>query len=264
MIGGLSFEKWEATGNDFVLLRSAPPADSEASALAIQLCHRQFGVGADGLVYLSDLKDDAECRHRMTLFNSDGSRAAMCGNVLRCLALRLVEEGAVAAEQWFSVSTDSGPRRVRARADGQAQVDMGIPTVQPAALVQRLGVCGWLVNMGNPHLVLMAPDGAPPDWQALGAALQADYPGGINVEWATPNASELTVQVWERGAGATLACGTGACAAAAVAIGEGLAAAPVSTRLPGGVLAISWAVGGSILKTGPARRVFRGSWEEQP
>jgi diaminopimelate epimerase len=258
----LPFSKWEGLGNDFVFVDGEPPAD--ASRWAVQICDRHRGVGADGLAFVS-------AEPRMVLFNSDGSRAAMCGNAVRCIAAGWHRTGKLAAREWTALQTDSGPRRLRVLHQDWVEVDMGRPEPMPglAALqpVEQVGLPGHFLSMGNPHLVFLCPGGLPSqaDFARWGEALQTapGIPdGGINVEFAARKGERLELLVWERGAGPTLACGTGACAAAVAAVEVGWMSGTIPVHLPGGVLHISWdpAAPGGVLMGGPAREVFRGEW----
>lgn len=255
----LPFTKWEGLGNDFLFVEGEPPP--EASDWAVSICDRHRGVGADGLVFVS-------AEPRMVLFNNDGSRAAMCGNAVRCIGAHWFEQGRLPARTWATLQTDSGPRRLRVLHSGWVEVDMGppqpldgYPEMEPIA---EVGLPGYRISMGNPHLVFLCPDGlpGPEQFAEWGRALQR-HPGGINVEFAARKDDHLEVKVWERGAGPTLACGTGACAVAVVALRVGWCApGPVKIALPGGMLHINWtaATGGSVLMAGPARAVFSGQW----
>lgn len=254
----LPFTKWEGLGNDFLFVTGEPPP--EASGWAVAMCDRHRGIGADGLVFVSS--GDAP---RMVLFNNDGSRAAMCGNAVRCIGADWFAQGRLEARTWATLETDSGPKRLRVLHAGWVEVDMGAPAVldgypemEPFALV---GLPGYRLSMGNPHLVFLCPDGLPSDEQfkEWGQQLQS-HPGGINVEWAARQGDRLEVKVWERGAGPTLACGTGACAVAVIAMRVGWAHSPVQVALPGGSLHITWTPGQGVLMAGPARPVFSGQW----
>ena len=254
----MTFEKWEGLGNDFVFVAGDPPPEAEARAL--QWCDRRTGIGADGLVYLND-------EPRMVIFNSDGSRASTCGNALRCVGAWRQQRGLLAPDQWEEVATDSGTRRVKAVRPGWVVVDMGAPARVEGSddllPIPEVGLPGHFVSMGNPHLVVLCPEGLPSqaDFEAWGSRLTHSIPGGINVEFVArrpgqPNA--LEVLVWERGAGPTQACGSGACAALVVAARVGWVSGASRVGLPGGELEIDWNGQDGVLMTGPARNVFRG------
>ena len=255
----LRFEKWGGLGNDFLVvdLDEASP-DPE---LARRLCDRRLGVGADGLLYVD------RSAPRMILLNADGSRPEMCGNGLRCLVGFL---GPSAARPSLAVQTDAGLRTCSPRWAGPdevaVRVDMGQARFDPPLRLELGGRIRELacVDMGNPHAITLdAADQVDFDAWAGQAATHPDQ--GTNVELAQLQhdalGSFLDVLVWERGVGRTLACGTGACASAALACLRGLLPydRELRVRLPGGELAIEVrATDHRVLMTGPARRVFRG------
>lgn len=272
------FSKYEGLGNDFLVVEQAQFAPLNAE-LARRLCDRHFGVGADGVL----LTGAPEGRPFMRVINADGSRPEMCGNGLRCVALYLCERGLV-RERTFEVDTDAGVHRVRvldpsgSEQAGRRQLEVQMrPASLEAGEVLR-DVCGPFLNqrfeldgeqlevsavsMGNPHLVLFADVLARA--AELGPRLERDprFRAGVNVGFARLRDREnLELTVWERGVGFTLACGTGACAAAVAAVETGRVArhVPLSVHLPGGALSIC--VGeraAPIAMTGPARRVFEG------
>lgn len=255
----VNFSKWEGLGNDFIFVAGAPPA--QAQELAVRLCNRRTGIGADGLVYIND-------EPRMVIINSDGSPASTCGNALRCLGAWRHQRGLLPLNQWQEVATDSGPRRLRMVRTDRVEVDMGPPgKVEGTAdllPIPEVGLPGHFVSMGNPHLVVLCPEKLPEraDFERWGSKLTHSIPGGVNVEFvarrpASPN--QLEVLVWERGAGPTQACGTGACAALVVAIRVGWVQGASRVGLPGGELEIDWNCKDGVLMTGPARKVFEGT-----
>jgi diaminopimelate epimerase len=260
----LHFWKYQGLGNDFVVVEAAelPSADR-----ARRLCDRRRGVGADGVLSILPARDGGAAY--MHVFNSDGSVAAMCGNGIRCVARHLAETRALAGA--VDIETDAGMRRCRilrgasGRVEGIA-VDMG-----PARLEGEQGfdvrgerLVAVRVSMGNPHAVFF--DRATRERaSAVGPVVEAAVPGGVNAGFAQPGErGGLDLVVWERGAGLTDACGTGACAAAVAAVQTGRARAgePIEVRLPGGPLVIT--VGADLVAVemrGPAELVFRGSTE---
>lgn len=253
----LSFEKWEGLGNDFILVR-AGEADI-TPALVRQLCDRRRGVGGDGVLVVG------EDPPSMIVLNADGSRPEMCGNGLRCVAGLLARQEA----RTLTVRTDAGERTARVswtgRDEAVVEVDMGRAEIGAAASHDWAGraLRFGAVDVGNPHLITFeAVEAAGRD--DLGPKLERGTPGGTNVEFATqvgPNAFDVVV--WERGVGYTQACGTGACATAALACREGKASfdSPVKVGLPGGELLITVARDLTVTMRGPARRVFHGSIE---
>jgi diaminopimelate epimerase len=220
------------------------------------LCDRRFGIGADGVIRILEGTEGSDLG--MDLRNADGSVAEMSGNGMRCLAQAAVDAGLV-EPPLFSVRTLSGVRLVEFRpgpVDGSATawVDMGSATV--GAERQVLDHPALEVDVGNPHLVLLWPDPGDADVARLGAQLQGDRPGGINVEFIGPGPDPggVTLRVWERGVGETRACGTGSVAAAAAAQTWGLVGAEVDVHNPGGTLRVSPADGGFRL-SGPVSKV---------
>jgi diaminopimelate epimerase len=267
----VAFEKWEGLGNDFVVLEAGPGAPlAEAVALptaaVVALCDRRRGVGADGVLVVETAPGR---RPRMVVFNADGSRPEMCGNGLRCVAGFLVARGAT-GEGPFVVDTDAGPRRCDVtRGDGgvfHVEVDMGVARFEEDLAVDLDGREHRFrrVDMGNPHAVTFAPydDGAV---DRVGPRVATTPVAGTNVEFCAARPDErgvIDVVVWERGVGRTLACGTGACAVAAIACEEGRATygEPVRVHLPGGelVLHVERATR-EVRMRGPARQAFVGA-----
>jgi diaminopimelate epimerase len=281
----MDFVKVHGLGNDFVLLDRLASGEDRSDAawvdLAVRLCDRHFGVGADGVLLLlpSDCADV-----RMRILNSDGSEAEMCGNGIRCLARyvrdqgrvrRVAEGGPLRVETLAGVlelSFPAGPEAVR--------VDMGAPRLagrEVPILVNAEPVLDLpvqvdgrtlhlsAVSMGNPHAVafLEADELAALPLQEIGPLVSHHelFPQRTNFEAvAVSSPHAATVRVWERGAGPTLACGTGACAVAVAGILRGVLQSPVAVTLPGGTLQIEWQPGGSVYMTGPATYAFRGTW----
>ncbi len=258
----IPFVKMEGCANDFVVVyaRDLPP--DAGPHLAAALCDRRRGVGADGvLVVGTDGLPDGVVAS-MTVWNADGSVPEMCGNGLRCVVVRLVEDGLLRGER-ARILTGAGVLDCRWHA-GEVAVEMGVPAPGTTRSVQ--GIAGTDVSMGNPHFVVFA-DAAPalPDLLAWGPGLEVDpaFPDRTNVEWATLEAPDrLRLRVWERGVGETPACGTGACAAAVAAMHTGRTdRRAIAVHLPGGRLAVDWPdATGPLTMTGPARTVFAGTW----
>lgn len=255
----LRFWKYHGLGNDFVVVEE--PALMEPGR-AVRLCDRHRGIGADGVLSVLPPRDGGTAY--MHIYNPDGSVAAMCGNGVRCVARHLAETRGLDGE--IVVETDSGPKRCtvhrgagggvdgitvdmgRARVEGRQDFEVG------AELVRSLRV-----SMGNPHAVIL--DGPEPARAgALGPVIEARVPGGLNVGFGRASGSSIDLVVWERGAGLTEACGTGACAAAVAALHEGRleGTGPVTVRLPGGALEITVGPDLSVRMKGPAERVFSG------
>ena len=275
----LRFNKYEGLGNDFVIVE-AEQADWVTPELARALCDRHFGVGGDGVLFVGE----EDGKPSMRVINADGSEPEMCGNGLRCVALYLAHEGRAPKER-FEVQTGAGPHACLVSLDGEdgeggeVAVDM-----RPASLsanevlrdsvgeridapfdVDGQGLHMTAVSMGNPHAVFFDDVGGQAE--VLGPRIEKDerFRAGANVGFAQMTGEHaLDLRVWERGVGWTLACGTGACAAAVAAVVTGRASGeqPVQVKLPGGPLQIEVTERGSALRmTGPARRVFSGSAE---
>ncbi|HZN38183.1 MAG TPA: diaminopimelate epimerase [Planctomycetota bacterium] len=256
------FTKMEGAGNDYVYLDAirTPLSLANAPLLARRWSDRHFGIGADGLIVMSR---GQQAPIRMSMWNADGSRGAMCGNGLRCLARLAFEHGHV-RERAFTVETDAGPRRVELLAEAD-EVRAWMGDVRCGAPI-RIDVGGHPVDFvpgdaGNPHAVTFVADVEAADVAGIGRMLQAHrgFPGGVNVEFVQVQGPDsLLVRTFERGSGETLACGTGAVVAAAAARQQGrVRAATVAVRLRGGTLRVV-GEGSTLAIEGPARTVFTG------
>jgi diaminopimelate epimerase len=260
----LKFEKYEGLGNDFLIVEQLVDP-----AIVAALCDRHRGVGADGVLEVGFASE----RPFMRVHNADGSIPEMCGNGIRCAALYLVRSGR--ANGAFEIDTDAGPHRVEVRGD-EVEVSMRAPSLAPRDLPlasdhewidEAIEVAGRLVratavSMGNPHAVIFEDDA---ERTIVGPALERDprFPERVNVGFASRTDEGLALRVWERGVGWTQACGTGACAAAVAAVETGRAERhhDLVVRLPGGPLTIRVGDRGERVRmTGPARRVFEGTY----
>jgi len=256
----LRFEKYEGLGNDFVIV-DAQTEDAVTPEQAAQLCDRRFGVGADGVILVLPARA-AGCDARMRVLNADGSIPEMCGNGIRCVALHVAAARRAGAGV-VRVDTDAGERACDVDPDGTVTVDMGVVRVlgDRALDVEGRGVVLALADAGNPHAVLFGSFDRS-DVEHLGPriATHPAFPRGTNVEFACVVGDGIDLVVWERGVGITMACGTGACATAAVARDKGLVdrGEPITVRLPGGPLEITLADDGRATMRGPARRVYSG------
>lgn len=259
--GTLRLSKHEGAGNDFLVLLD--PADQVrlGEAEVRRLCDRHRGVGADGVIRVGPGNGRAELS--MELHNADGRLAETSGNGLRCLAQAAVDAALVRPPR-FSVATGAGVATVdyessEVPGSAKATVDMGTVRLIGPAATDRAGRPMQRVDTGNPHLVVRCDDPAGIDLAVAGPELAADYEDGINVEFvaAGPGPDEITLRVWERGVGETRACGSGSCAAAAVARSWGLVGANVLVRNPGGTLEVALGEkdGDPVLLGGPVRRV---------
>lgn len=248
MTTGVPFVKTSGTGNEFVLVdeRVAPLADPVA--FAREVCDRERGVGADGLLLVQPSERfDA----RLRIINADGSDAEMCGNGMRCVGRYLDEhDGRDAAV----VETVAGPigTRVLSRAPYRIAIEVGEPRI--GAPHDVAGYRATPVDVGNPHVVIRVDDVRAVDLATDGPRIEHDarYPNRTNVHFVSRNGDGWRVRHWERGAGATQACGTGAVATAAVLIASGDATSPVSLQVPGGVLDVAWQPGARATLAGDA------------
>jgi diaminopimelate epimerase len=265
----IPFIKMHGLGNDFLVLdarTAAIPAMTPDAARA--LADRRTGIGFDQLVLL-----EPSDRHafRMRIFNADGSEVEACGNAARAVALL---HGAP-----VTIETGGGPITLEPL-EGGARVDMGAPRFDWEAIPLAYAMdtfampVGWedlegpmAVNVGNPHAIFFVADADGIALDRLGPLIEHDpiFPARVNVNVASlAGPDHLALRVWERGAGLTRACGTGACATAVAAIRRGLVESPVRVTLPGGDLVIAWQPGGTILMSGPATESFRGTfrWDD--
>ena len=259
----LQFAKYQGLGNDFVVV-DGPLMDA---ARARRLCDRRRGIGADGVLTILPPRTPGAVA-TMHIYNSDGSVAAMCGNGIRCVARHLAEQRSLDGD--LLVDTDSGPRRctVHRGPSGvveEVSVEMGAARIdgEEEFVVRGERHRAIRVNMGNPHAVLFEEPSRARAAE-VGPPIEAAVPGGVNVGLARPGASGIDLVVWERGAGHTDACGTGACAAAVAAVRRGDASpgAPIEVRLPGGALRITVAPDlARVTMRGPAARSFSGETE---
>jgi len=273
----LRFSKMHGIGNDFVIVdcRERPLGLS-----AQQIAHvgdRHRGVGFDQLLTIEPA-GDASCAFAYGIFNGDGSAALQCGNGLRCVAAWLRRANAL-PQGATKLQGPAGAVAVELLGDGRVRADMGVPQFEPASIpfdadreadeyrieVDGESVAFGVVSMGNPHAVIKVADISRAPLQTIGAALSVDphFPRGCNAGFAQiVDRTHIRLRVWERGAGATLACGSGACAAVAVLRRRGKLDDEVSVELPGGTLQIQWAGPGSRLwMTGPAEFAFEGEIE---
>lgn len=266
----LKFKKMHGLGNDFIIIdsRKEDLSGINLNDLAKVFCDRHFGIGADGIlvVWPSD-----KAHYRMQIINSDGSEPEMCGNGIRCFA-KYVYEADSLKEEVMSVETPAGiivPAVIveSGKVTG-AEVDMGVPSEMTniKLQIQNYGTIDiHSISMGNPHAVIFTDDLSSIDLFELGPIIEHDknFPNRTNVEFVKIlNNKEIEIKVWERGAGETLACGTGACASVAAAIILGKTERRVLAHLPGGTLDIEWqGSDGHIIMRGPAETVFEGSFE---
>lgn len=267
----IDFVKMQGLGNDFVVLDARETALPELSAAAVRrLADRHAGIGCDQLIRL---EPSANADFRMRIFNRDGGEVEACGNAARAIAVlhgrpaRVETDGGVI--EVAPLEDPSGHKAARVTLDPPRFEWSAIPLGR--AIDTRDMPLAWdglenpsAVNVGNPHLVFFVEDCDAVPLETLGPVIERDplFPAGINVNVATIEAPDaIRLRVWERGAGLTRACGTGACATAVAAARRGLCESQVTVALPGGELRIAWREDGAIDMTGEARESFRGSFE---
>jgi diaminopimelate epimerase len=256
------FSKMHGLGNDFVVIDERDASLAMDGALARAIADRRTGIGCDQIILIgrSDRADVG-----MRIFNSDGSEVEACGNATRCVPLFVGRD--------VTVETRAGLLDARRDGDG-IRVDMGVPRFEWDAIPLAYAMdtltmpVSWedlpppsAVNVGNPHVIFFVPDLAAVDTARLGPLIETDplFPQRVNANFAQVlDEGHIRLIVWERGAGLTRACGTGACATAVAAIRRRLCTGPVTVSLPGGDLVIDWRPGETISMTGPAAKVFDG------
>lgn len=289
----LQFSKYQGLGNDFLMLDGRDAPDPEfcfdlTPERVQRLCDRRFGVGGDGVILALPPREGGELR--MRIFNADGTEPEMCGNGIRCLARFLADSDGDAPGRTWQIETLAGRIVPELQPDGTIRVDMGEPFLEPAAVPTTLevGEAGipqgtieaadasfsvGAAGMGNPHVVIPVPEVEAVDLELYGAALEVHptFPAKTNVHFVEAlSPTHLVMRVWERGAGPTLACGTGACATLVVCHRLGIADRRARLDLPGGPLEIDWdAASNHLFMTGPAEAVFDGVvtpelWGEGP
>jgi diaminopimelate epimerase len=268
----ISFTKMQATGNDFVVIEAKKNHDW--AKLAKAMCERRFGVGADGIILVMTSK---KADIRMRMFNPDGSEAEACGNGTRCLVRYAIGRGLVDSKE-MTIETLGGLRKARA-AGKLIQVDMGKPLFKSEMIPVKgsrdkvidhpLKIAdGHLsltcLSMGNPHAVAFIDEPVEKFHLAvIGPKVERNpfFPKRVNFEIVNViNNNTIRARVWERGAGETLSCGTGACAIAVAAQLHKYCDKEVNVTLPGGTLIIDWDGNGEVKLTGPAEEVFNGEW----
>jgi diaminopimelate epimerase len=271
----LPFAKFQGAGNDFVIVDGRPgrpAAGLDWAALAAEMCDRHYGIGSDGLLIAVPADQASGSLVRMRMFNPDGSESEMCGNGLRCFARWLADLGELPGGSAV-IDTGAGPLRVTLGEGDTVAARMGAPRL-PAERDLRVSLPDGTtlnatpVSMGNPHAVFFTEDVEGIALETVGPQIETHplFPRRTNVEFVQRapelGADHLRVRVWERGAGITLACGTGACAAMVAAHLHGLVGARAVLHLPGGELDVQWdgAPTTEVTLSGAATRVFDGTW----
>ena len=261
----LAFTKMHGAGNDFVVIDATREAFDLSKKQIQRLADRHLGVGCDQVLVVEGARAaGADFRYR--IFNADGGEVEQCGNGARCF-VRFVHDKGLTRKREIQVETLGGRIVPRLEDDGEVSVDMGAPRFEG---VEELAVDGKVVevailSMGNPHAVQVVADvsSAPVATQGPQLERHARFPNRVNAGYMQVlQRHRIALRVWERGAGETLSCGTGACAAAAAGIRRGLLDSPVRVDTRGGTLTISWAGGdNAVWMKGPAQTVYEGTIE---
>ena len=273
------FTKMQGLGNDFVVIDAVHQDVPLDAASVRRLADRRFGVGCDQVLVVESARGDADFGYR--IFNADGGEVEQCGNGARCFVVFVREHG-LTDKREIRVETKSGVIVPRVDDDGLVTVDMGVPrfradevpfTDGTGAAVEALDVDGTTVqvsvlSMGNPHAVQVVADvdDAPVTAQGPRVERHPRFPQRVNAGYMqVVDRATIRLRVWERGAGETLACGTGACAAVVAGIRRGLLASPVRVQVRGGALTIAWdGEGRPVRMKGAAATVFEGRWTPPP
>ena len=284
----IAFSKYQGLGNDFILIDNrhsdTPMIEPEE---AVIWCDRHFGIGADGIIFV--LPGQGGSDYTMRIFNSDGSEPEMCGNGIRCMAKFIAElEGKIDTEVTYRIHTLAGIITPEVMIEGDVQVDMGEPRLSAAEIPTSLGMIddcpedrlsqrvvnqsievdgkNWsvtCVSMGNPHCMTFVADANAIELESIGPKFEHHpaFPQRTNTEFVQVIRPDyLRMRVWERGAGITLACGTGACATVVAGVLTGQSDRSCTVELPGGCLQIHWSLADNrVYMTGPAELVFKGA-----
>lgn len=277
----IEFSKYQGLGNDFILIdnrHSAEPIITPEQA--VSMCDRHFGIGGDGVIFVLPGKADKD--YTMRIYNSDGSEPEMCGNGIRCFAKFIADlEGNTEVNKSYKIDTLAGLIVPKLEANGEVTVDMGEPELSASkvpttldggdgkAVDQPLNVADrtWsvtTVSMGNPHCITFVEDSEAIALEQIGPLFEHHevFPQRTNTEFIQVVKSDyIKMRVWERGAGITLACGTGACASVVAGVLNNKCDRACTVELPGGCLKIDWsAVDNRVYMTGPATKVFTGKY----
>jgi len=271
-----NFTKSQALGNDFIIIEDIERRFELETSVVARLCDRHFGIGADGLMIV---RPSSHADFLMPFYNSDGSQAEMCGNGIRCFASYLYNHG-LTSKNAIKIETKGGLREVFLLFNDSklsaTKVNMGRPTFKASDIPMDVDehefiddtievngdkIKATCLSVGNPHCVIFVEDVEEAPVRELGSKIEnlSVFPNRINVEFAQViGSSEMRLRVWERGAGETLACGTGACAAVLAGVRNKLSSRKVRVHLPGGSLDVEWADDDLVYMTGSSEEVFRG------
>jgi diaminopimelate epimerase len=277
----IEFSKYQGLGNDFILIdnrHAVEPIITPEQAIA--MCDRHFGIGADGVIFA--LPGKANIDYTMRIYNSDGSEPEMCGNGIRCLAKFIAAlEGNTDVHKSYQIDTLAGLIVPKLESNGEVTVDMGEPELSAPKIPTTLdggegkviaqplevGDRSWsvtAVSMGNPHCITFVDDSQAIALEQIGPLFEhhAVFPQRTNTEFIEVIKPDyIKMRVWERGAGITLACGTGACASVVAGVLNHKCDRSCTVELPGGCLQINWsAIDNRVYMTGPATKVFQGQY----
>jgi diaminopimelate epimerase len=261
----MRFVKMQGIGNDYVYVDCIrQPLPSDIASLATKISDRNFGVGGDGLILICP-SDKADARMRM--FNNDGSESEMCGNGVRCVAKFVYDHG-IAKKTALAIETGRGVLKLELETAGgkchQVRVDMGEPILSAENIPTTLLGKVTCISMGNPHCITFVKEITNEMVLGIGPKVEKHpaFPRRTNVEFVrVDNPDEITMRVWERGSGETLACGTGACAVAVAGVLTGRTNRSIIAHLRGGDLRLDWSkTDNHVFMTGPAVEVFQGEW----
>lgn len=279
----INFTKMQGIGNDYIYINCLSSCPENLASLSREMSDRHCGVGGDGIILILP---SGEADFKMRIFNADGSEARMCGNGARCVA-KYVYDNNLTRNLHLTLETLSGVKRLflKPGSDGSIEsvtVDMGLPSLltkeipvktdRSSLINHKVSVAGvqfslTAVSMGNPHAVTFVDTIDDIDIETCGPLLENHelFPDRANIEFARVNSPcDITMRVWERGSGITMACGTGACATLVAAVTNGLADRRATVHLDGGDLVIEWdSETGHVFMTGPATTVFTGSYKRQ-
>lgn len=276
----IEFVKMHGLGNDFMVINALESPVNLTSLQIRKLANRRLGVGFDQLLVIEPAtspRADFNCR----IFNADGTSAEQCGNGVRCVGRLIFDEKRCDPSKAIQLQTEGGLVSLESLDNGDIRVNMGAPVFEPAAIPVKLDknkpsyqreiagreICFSVVNMGNPHAVIQVTTLCEQEVATVGQALGADslFPEGVNVGFSQiVGPQNLLLQVYERGVGETLACGSGACAAVVAGRRLGYLQEQVRVEQPGGSLIIEWqGPGQPVWMTGPATAVYRGIWVDQ-
>lgn len=273
----IEFSKYQAVGNDFVIVEDLRKRVRVSAETVVKLCDRHFGIGADGLILI---RPSGKCSFAMVYHNADGSPAEMCGNGIRCLG-KYVYDHSLISKSDLLIETAAGDREISLVKEGEVvvevRVDMGSPrftrkeipmlgdenseAVNQSLDIRETTLQVTSLSMGNPHCVVFVEDTESVGVTKLGPVIEKlpVFPQRTNVEFVQIlGPRELKVRVWERGVGETLACGTGACASVVASVRNNLSGRKVTVHLRGGDLKVEWSENNHVYLTGPCEEVFRG------